>query len=125
VVKSEYICPGVTQPSVGDKKRVDFYATWKSKAEIVELAIEVKWAKTKKPRVSKDIEKLNGFCSVNTNVKPILCVFGRRSEIEELDLGPYFEEQGEAIFAEFARTRFGCRTFELRHKGIRKARSRR
>ena len=123
VVKCEYICPGVTQPKVGDKKRVDFYATWKSKAETVELAIEVKWVRNKKSDISKDIEKLDGFLSANSEIKPILCIFGRRSHLEELDLGSHFAEHGEAIFADFARTRFGCRMFELARKVNRKRRA--
>lgn len=110
VVKCEYECPGIDQPAVGDKKRLDFFA----QKEGASFALEVKWAKSATPGVKKDVEKLRAFMAAEPHVRALLCVFGRRSFIEEmnLDLG-HHRERGKIICADFGRTRFGCRVFQL------------
>ncbi len=110
-VESEVICPGVTQPARGDKKRLDFFVNGYER----ELAIEVKWVKHRGLSINSDIEKLQGILSSNPKVYALLCIFGRRSFIESIDLtGKGFIERGEAVYAEFKTTRYGCRIFQLK-----------
>ena len=109
-VECEHECPGVEQPAVGDKKKLDFYA---SKTESV-LAIEVKWAKNTKPNLDRDVEKLRAVLSVEPTTVALLCIFGRKSIIEalQLSIGSH-KERGKMMCADFGKTRFGCRVFEL------------
>ena len=109
-VRCEVECPGIAQPAVGDKKRLDFYA---QKANS-RFAIEVKWAKSSKPNVSSDIQKLRAILASEPNTRPLLCVFGRKSHIEALkfNLGDN-RERGKMMYADLGITRFGCRIFEL------------
>lgn len=109
-VECEYACPGIEQPEHGDKKRLDFYAVGHS----VQLAIEVKWAKTEKPDVRRDHEKLQAVLAARPSSIALLCVFGRKSHIEDLELnaGP-FKERGKAVYADLRKTRYGCRIYQL------------
>ncbi len=48
-----------------------------------------------------------------------LCVFGRRSHIAQLKLpAGAFAECGDAVFADFGKTRYGCRMYELPNNRI-------
>ena len=110
-VECEVICPGVTQPSRGDKKKLDFYA----KGHDRELAIEVKWVRSTGLHIDRDIEKLRGVLNSTPKAYPLLFLFGRRSFIENInisDLG--FIERGDPVYAEFKTTRYGCRIFHLK-----------
>jgi hypothetical protein len=121
-VECEAECPGFEQSGRGDKKRLDFYAAGHS----VELAIEVKWTKTEKPNVERDIEKLRAVLQVKPTAVPLLCVFGRKSHIANLELDvPRLKERGDAVFADLRKTRYGCRIYELRRGKKRSRRSRR
>lgn len=110
-VECEYECPGIEQAQVGDKKRLDFFA----KKPGSSFALELKWAKTSAPRVNNDVAKLRAFMKAKPNSRAFLCIFGRRSVIEDmtLNLGSY-RERGKIICADFGKTRFGCRIFQLR-----------
>ncbi len=109
-VECEYECPGVAQPKQGDKKRLDFYAIGHS----LELAIEVKWAKSKKPDVRRDVEKLHAFLAAKPDSIALLCVFGRQSLLESLELGcSHFKERGKAVYADLRKTKYGCRIYQL------------
>lgn len=116
-VECEVVCPGIQQPQRGDRKRLDFVAT---KGEI-KFAMEVKWAKKPKINVTKDIQKLIAFCNVNQNSKGFLCVFGTKSRIKNIELvgAVNLSERGKPVIAEFGRTRYGCRIFELTEPGVR------
>lgn len=81
-VECEYKCPGIKQPTQGDRKRLDFYAEGNS----VEFAIEVKWAKSQKLDIKRDVEKLRAFLKAKPKSIALLCVFGRKSHIEGIDL---------------------------------------
>jgi hypothetical protein len=109
-VECEYECPGISQPSNGDKKKLDFYARKQGSA----FALEVKWAKNTRPILVRDVEKLRAVLSSEPKTRPLLCIFGRRSDIESLDLNiGTHKERGRMICADFGRTRFGCRIFQL------------
>ena len=111
-VQCEVECPGVRQPPTGDKKRLDFVAT----GDVASFAMEVKWAKTSTPQIEHDIEKLEAYAKEKAPSRSFLCVFGTKSRIEKLNLkanGTRLQEQGKPIIAEFGRTRYGCRIFEL------------
>ena len=112
-VHCEYPCPGAEHASRGDKKRIDFFATGHS----LELAIEVKWAKSNSPKIDRDIKKLRSFLVASPKVIPILCVFGRRSNLENLKLSePQLSERGKQRIADLGKTRYGCRIFQLKPK---------
>ncbi|MFN7219951.1 MAG: hypothetical protein ACK5UX_04875 [Burkholderiales bacterium] len=63
----------------GDKKRIDFVL---SRGE-EHLAIEVKWTKTSKPDIKKDVAKLGIFRDTNDACGYVL-VFGRLEHLQEL-----------------------------------------
>jgi Holliday junction resolvase len=111
-VECEVPCPGLPKnDGKGDFKRIDFVA----KGHSVQFAIEVKWAKKKTLDVKKDFDKLCSFQKCNSASPSFLCVFGKMSDLENLQLKPgSFSERGKAIYADFRRTRYGCRMFELR-----------
>jgi hypothetical protein len=76
--------------------------------------MEVKWAKQSKLNVTGDHEKLSKYHSANSSVSCYLCVFGKKSDIEKLELNVVgFQEYGNSVIAEFGQTRFGCRVFRL------------
>lgn len=109
-VDCEYECPGIEQPAQGDRKRIDFRAV----GHDLELAIEVKWAKSAKPNVNRDVEKLRSFLSDRPHAIALLCVFGRMSHLEAIGLPDgIFKERGSAVCADLKRTRYGCRVFQL------------
>lgn len=109
-VECEVACPGIQQPRRGDRKRLNFVAI---KNEIT-FAMEVKWAKKMKPNVDQDLQKLTAFRKANQTSQAFLCIFDTKSLIQNIELS--FEnlaERGNAIIAEFGRTRYGCRIYEL------------
>ena len=109
----EVECPGIEQPKRGDKKRLDFYVEGQGLA----FAMEVKWAREAKVNVTKDLEKLSAFRREKPNELAFLCVFGRKSFMESLDLGPIpLKEKGKAVYADLRRTKYGCRIFEVHAK---------
>lgn len=116
-VQCEYECPGTERNGPGDKKRLDFYASGHS----ITLAIEVKWAKSKSPKVKKDLEKLRALHAAEPSTYPLLLIFGRKSCLDELELGdPDLTERGKPRIADLGKTRFGCRVFELKPRRSRK-----
>jgi hypothetical protein len=104
-VKCEVVCPGVPQPAIGDRKRLDFVVV----GQDVRFALEVKWAKAASINVENDYLKLAAFLKSEsgTGGRAFLCVFGRKSNIGGLMLRPdNFRESGNAIIAEFGKTRY-------------------
>ena len=109
-VQCEYPCPGFNKNGPGDYKKIDFVA--KGNAE--SFAFEMKWAKKSNINVSGDVEKLQKYKEHNKASRAFLCVFGRKSHIENLNLGNNgLKEQGKAVFAAFGVTKYGCRVCEL------------
>lgn len=109
-VQCEHECPGIEQPARGDKKRIDFYAVGK----IDTLAVEVKWAKSAKPKIDGDLAKLRAVLKAEPSVVPLLCLFGKKSVLEDFEVGDTgLEEKGTARYADLGRTRYGCRIFRL------------
>lgn len=109
-VQCEYECPGLEKNAAGDKKRIDFVATKSN----VKFALEVKWVRRRRLSLAGDIAKLCAFRNHFAASSAFLCVFGRGSHAENLPyLDGRFVERGEAVFAEFRSTRYGCRIFEL------------
>ena len=110
-VQCEYECPGVEQPSKGDKKRLDFFAV----GHDLELAVEVKWVKSTCPCSQSDLEKLQGFLKAKPDGAALLCVFGRESVLRKLKVDfTLFKERGSGVYADLRKTRYGCRMFTLR-----------
>ncbi|MBI1938113.1 MAG: hypothetical protein HYS25_08295 [Ignavibacteriales bacterium] len=109
-VECEYECPGIDQQGRGDKKRLDFYANGHSQ----KFAMEVKWAKSNRLDVTRDLEKLSAFIEAEQNALGLLCVFGRKSLIETIDLGSNLKERGKAVYADLRKTKYGCRIFQLK-----------
>ena len=107
-VSCEHECPGIEQPKTGDKKRLDFYVN----GDGFEFAIEVKWAKTEHPNIGSDVEKLKAFQKEKPGSYPLLCIFGRKSILEKVNLDE-FHERGDAVYAVMGKTRYGCRIFQL------------
>ena len=110
VVECEVECPGIQHAAVGDRKRLDFVARGYS----LELAIEVKWAQTAKPNITRDREKLEAFQAANPTARSFLCVFGVQSLLSALTLPRgVFRERGKAVYADLRLTKYGCRIFQL------------
>ena len=109
-VRFEVECPRMDQPQRGDRKRLDLVA----QSGRVQFAMEVKWAKTRALNAQNDCVKLQAFLGAEPAAQAFLCVFGRRNHIEDLHIRPArFQERGAALFADFGRTKYGCRVFEL------------
>ena len=108
-VNCEVVCPGIEQPRVGDKKKLDFVATINN----ITFALEVKWTKNKKPKIDEDLRKLIA-CHESENWRAFLCIFGTESNITNINISDCLTERGKAVIAQFGRTRFGCRIYELK-----------
>lgn len=109
-VRCEYDCPGIQQPATGARKRLDFFAS----TERVQFALEVKWARTSRLAIKRDIEKLQCVVAARPGTLGFLCIFGRKSHLEKLDVPiAGFRERGSPVYAELGTTAFGCRIFEL------------
>jgi Holliday junction resolvase len=109
-VRSEVPCPGVKQPKTDDKKKIDFVAC---RNKNLTCAMEVKWARRGKIKIDSDLEKLSCCRNAKPGWKTFLCVFGRKSHITKLLLPKNLQERGDPVIAEFGKTRFGCRVYEL------------
>jgi hypothetical protein len=111
-VNCEFVCPGLTRDEGGrgDQKRIDFDVTNQDSR----FAIEVKWTGAKRLDVARDYAKLRSYRMSITGSRSFLCVFGRKSHIQDILLtnGSFFEI-GQAVYADFGVTRYGCRIFEL------------
>jgi len=109
-VSCEFQCPGLQQPVQGDHKRIDFEV----RRGTLRFALEVKWARHHRINVENDYVKLMAFHHSDPSSRSFLCVFGVRSVIEHIQLlKGSFREQGRPVFADFGRTRYGCRIYEL------------
>jgi len=111
-VTCEYPCPGLERVGPGDKKKIDFRAVGHGCI----LAIEVKWAKTARINIQEDSLKLQAFREHVPGSTCCLCVFGRKSHIKNINLilkTGTFTEKLDPVYAEFRRTRYGCRIYEL------------
>lgn len=114
-VQCEVPCPGIQQPRIGDQKKLDFVASGHGHT----FAMEIKWAKTSKPKIDQDIQKLSACRQHDQAWRAFLCLFGTRSCIADIKLpSGKFRERGKAVFAEFGRTRFGCRIYELAEQSL-------
>lgn len=113
-VQCECECPGIPQPATGDKKRLDFRA---KKQELL-FAIEVKWIRSDFPILTADFDKLVAFSLSEEGSRSFLCLFGKQSDLSTVQLRPppyaNVREYGKAIYADFRRTRYGCRVYEVR-----------
>jgi hypothetical protein len=113
-VQCEVPCPGIEQPTVGDRKKLDFVASGNG----LTFAMEVKWARTSKPNLEQDLLKLAAYRQHEQTCRAFLCIFGTKSCIADIKLpAGELKERGNAVFAEFGRTRFGCRIYELAEQG--------
>lgn len=75
--------------------------------------MEVKWVRTRRPKVAVDLEKLHKYCEVHANASGFLCVFGRKSFLNKLSLPQGLRERGTGVYAEFGKTKFGCRIYQM------------
>jgi hypothetical protein len=108
--KCEVPCPGILQPLRGDRKKLDFTAS----KDGITFAMEVKWARDAFPDIERDLEKLSAYRQHEKASHAFLCVFGRKSHIEEIRLPvSILKERGNPVFAEFGNTKFGCRIYEV------------
>lgn len=80
--------------------------------------MEVKWAKSDRVDVTRDMEKLEAFCEAMPGATAYLCVFGRKSFVENIDMGDCrLKEKGKAVYADLRRTKYGCRIFQAVGRG--------
>lgn len=109
-VQCEHPCPGFQKKGRGDVKKLDFVAT----ANGITFAIEMKWAQKKNLNIEADVEKLKFFQTANPSSQGFICVFGKKSILENICLVPAgLREQGNAVYTEFGVTKYGCRTYEV------------
>jgi hypothetical protein len=114
-VHAEVLCPGISQPKTGDKKRLDFVACRQG----LTCALEVKWARDRKIMIDGDLKKLSACLSAEPSWKAFLCVFGKESIITGLILPTdLLRERGKPVIADFGKTRFGCRVYEIAKKAV-------
>lgn len=107
----EFPCPGMPKAARGDHKKVDFEATKSG----LRFALEVKWVKAKTPLTIKgDYDKLVAFRAEDPKALCFLCVFGPLSALEKpMPMAECFIERGDRVVAEFVRTKYGCRIYEV------------
>lgn len=116
-VECEYICPGEEhRTGRGDKKRIDFHVTGNG----LSFAIEVKWSKKKSISIRDESKKLHEYLDHFYGSKAFLCVFGRKSHLQTILLSGFAEgtaviQIGEAKFADFGKTKYGCKVYELKN----------
>ena len=109
-VRCEFPCPGIPKPARGDRKKVDFEAT---KADL-RFALEVKWAREQRLSIANDYKKLATFHEADSTSHSFLCIFGRMSDIsKDIPMKDEFTEKGSPIYADFYRTKYGCRIYQL------------
>lgn len=109
-VKCESPCPGFERRGAGDHKKIDFVVEGNGS----HFALEMKWARSKRLNVGSDIEKLKRFLDANHESQAFLCVFGRKSFLQEISLNPMnLSEHGAGVYAEFGITKYGCRVYEV------------
>ena len=109
-VECEYAPTAWRTGQRGDHKRIDFYAT----RDALKFAIEVKWAKTANLNVKSDFLKLDAFHKLEPDSKSFLCVFGKMSNIQSIQLiGGNFKEARKPVYADLKKTKFGCRIYEI------------
>lgn len=115
MVKCESRCDELPRHAGGgDYKRIDFEVTRIDPPPPLRFALEVKWAKRATLDVKQDYEKLATFHKVVPAPRSFLCVFGRKSHIQNLRLqNGSFVELDKPVYAEFGITRFGCRIYEI------------
>lgn len=107
-VQCEVVCPGIEQPRVGDKKKLDFVAS----LDDLTFALEVKWAQKDRFRIGEDLRKLTA-CRKDKGWRAFLCIFGTESSIASIQLPADLEESGGTVIAQLGKTRFGCRVYEV------------
>lgn len=108
-VRCEVPCPGIVKKGAGDFKKLDFVAEGGE-----QFALELKWARKSLINVDGDVNKLKKYIAATPNARGFLCVFGRRSHIENIEFKALtLSEKGKPVFADFGITRFGCRVFEV------------
>ena len=140
-VTCEYSCPGFERAGPGDKKKIDLMAVghgcdlaievkWAKSARISNeqprgkpRGIKTKDnGKSVRPKgrgigpgeIQGDSLKLRAFREHVSGSRCCLCVFGRKSHLEHVDLKKdAFTEILSPVYAQFGRTRYGCRIFEL------------
>ena len=103
------------QGAKGDHKRIDFVA----KKHGYHFALEVKWPRKRINTldVKLDHEKLAAFKKKNTSSQSFLCLFGRYSHINNINLsqgGFMMPKPLPPIYAFFRRTQYGCKVYQLR-----------
>jgi len=108
LVNFEVECPGIAQPRNRDKKRLDLVATCRSSV----FAMEVKWKKERSLAPGGDLAKLKAYLNSNPQSRAFLCVFGRQSHLNAIEIQGCTEFRS-AVYADFRKTKFGCRIFEL------------
>ena len=109
-VTCEVPCPDLPRGLAGDFKRIDFVA----KGHRQHFAVEVKWARHRLLNVEQDHGKLSAFVKAAPGRRSYLCVFGRKSHIENIKLSrSEFIEHGGAVYADFDITKYGCRLYYL------------
>ncbi len=112
-VNCEFPCPGLTRDGGGrgDQKKIDFAVTDHNSR----FAIEVKWARSNRLDVKGDYAKLCSFRTCIKGSRSFLCIFGRKSHIQNIVLkNGSFSEVGKAVYADFRKTKYGCRMYELK-----------
>lgn len=99
-VNCEFPCPGFKKDvsARGDQKKIDFDVT----GHQLKFAIEVKWARYNRLDVKRDHDKLRSYRTCIRDSRSFLCVFGRRSHIQDIVLkNGSFSEIGKAVYADF------------------------
>jgi hypothetical protein len=110
LVRCEFPCPGIPKPPRGDRKKVDFEA----KKDDQRLAIEVKWVRKSRLSIASDYRKLVAFHQEDRSSRSFLCIFGRLSDLKrDIPMKDRFTERGDGVVADFHRTKYGCRIYEL------------
>lgn len=97
----------------GDKKRLDFVLRKDTKGTTELLGVEVKWIKTTKPNIIKDVEKLLIYHR-ETGASGYVLLFGQSDCVKNLapNAGRSFISRGKLVSWPAGRTKYGARWFK-------------
>lgn len=111
VVQCEYPCPNIQHAKVGDKKRLDLYAT--HAALNFDIAIEIKWFETGKEVYSGDEMKLKAFVSQNGDHRGFFLAFGTSDLLSQMKILPPFQPIRSLKHSELKQSSYACQTYEV------------
>lgn len=91
----------------GDHKRIDFIL----QSTTDTIAIELKWIKSRRPNITKDVEKLRSYNERISSCRGYVLIFGKYSDVSRMTpvyLGARLDKADKAVNWDSGRTHYAC-----------------